>query len=117
MDLSEAVKAHSDWKLKLRAAMSARSALDASTITKDNCCALGKWLHGESRARFGRLPSHAECVRVHAEFHRQAGKVALAINAGRYIEAERLLEAGSPYSSASNAVVIAINAMKREASL
>lgn len=117
MDLNEAIKAHSEWKMKLRGAISSKGTLDAATISRDDCCALGKWLHGESKPRFGKLAAHMDCVRHHAVFHKEAGKVASAINAGHYVEAEQMLSSGSPYASASNAVVIAIGALKREAKL
>ena len=55
MDLNEAIQAHSEWKMKLRSAIQSRTQLDAATIARDDCCALGKWLHGESRAQYGRL--------------------------------------------------------------
>jgi methyl-accepting chemotaxis protein len=115
MDLQEAIKAHADWKMKLRGAISAQSALDAESISKDNGCALGKWLHGESKVAFGHYPAHVECVRHHAVFHREAGKIAAAINSGQYQSAERMLGAGTPYAEASHAVIMAIGTLKREA--
>jgi hypothetical protein len=117
MDLNEAIKVHSEWKMKLRGAISAQTILDAANISKDNCCALGKWLHGESRAKFGTLPSHADCIRTHAAFHKEAGKVASAINSRKYVEAEQMLASGSAYAVASNAVVIAIGKLKHDAKL
>ena len=117
MDLQEAVRAHSDWKTKLRAAISAKSTLDVDTISRDDCCLLGKWLHGESRPMFGPLTSHVACVKKHAVFHKEAAKIASNINAKRYAEAEKMLEAGGAYSTASNEVVFAIGALKREAKL
>lgn len=117
MDLNEAIKAHSEWKMKLRGAISAQTALDAQTIAKDDCCALGKWLHGESRARFGALPAHLDCVRLHASFHKEAAKIAKAINDKHYTQAEQMLGAGSPYTAASQAVVIGIGTLKRAANL
>ena len=117
MDLSEAVKAHSEWKIKLRSAISSKSTLDAVTIGRDDCCPLGKWLHGESRARYGELPSHATCVQAHAEFHREAANVAQVINQKDYARAEKMLEANTAYSHASGGVVLAIGTLKREAKL
>jgi methyl-accepting chemotaxis protein len=117
MDLQEAIRAHSDWKTKLRGAISAKSTLDVDTIARDDCCILGKWLHGESRPMFGPLVSHVACVKKHAAFHKEAAKIASNINAKRYAEAEKMLETGGPYSSASNEVIFAIGALKREAKL
>ena len=117
MDLNEAIKAHSDWKMKLRSAISGKTALDAQTISRDDCCHLGKWLHGESKPTLGKLASHAQCVKLHADFHKSAGKVAAAINAARFEDAQAMLASGTEYALASNAVVIAIGALKREARL
>ncbi len=117
MDLQEAIRAHSDWKTKLRGAISSKSQLDVSTIARDDCCALGKWLHGESRPTYGPLASHKACVTKHASFHKEAAKVAGAINKGSYGEALEMLELGKAYALASNEVVFAIGALKREAKL
>lgn len=117
MDLQEAIRAHSDWKTKLRGAISAKSQLDVATIARDDCCLLGKWLHGESRPTFGPLASHQACVKKHALFHQEASKVAAAINKGQYDLAQSMLETGKPYAAASNEVVFAIGALKREAKL
>ena len=117
MDLQEAIRAHSDWKTKLRGAITAKSTLDVDTIARDDCCLLGKWLHGESRPMYGPLNSHIACVKKHALFHKEAAKIASNINAKRYTDAEKMLEIGGAYASASNEVVFAIGALKREAKL
>ncbi|HXG49160.1 MAG TPA: CZB domain-containing protein, partial [Methylomirabilota bacterium] len=84
MDLNQAIEKHAEWKLKFRAAISKQETMDAATIAQDNCCELGKWLHGEAKSRFGALKSYAECVSKHAEFHTEASKAAQAINARKY---------------------------------
>ena len=117
MNLNDAIKAHSDWKVKLRGAIASQTQLDSALIAKDDQCALGKWLHGDSKAQFGMLASHRECMRLHAAFHKCAGKVAAVINAGEFSKAEGMLNSGTEYALASNAVVIAIGALKREAKL
>jgi methyl-accepting chemotaxis protein len=90
--------------------------VDAGSIGKDNCCDLGKFLHGAGKAQLGALPSYALCVAKHAEFHREAGRVAQVINDGKYAEADKLLD-GKTYAAASFAVVTAIGTMKREGKL
>jgi methyl-accepting chemotaxis protein len=117
MDLQEAIRAHSEWKTKLRGAIAAKSQLDVATIARDDCCILGKWLHGESKSVFGPLASHQACMKKHAVFHKEASKVAGAINIGKLAEAQSMLESGTPYALASNEVVFAIGALKREAKL
>jgi len=115
MDLSQAIHMHAEWKLKFRRAISGKEMLDAASIASDNCCELGKWLHGEGKIKYSGLPSHAECTVKHAAFHVEAGKVAAAINASKYIEAEAMLGGNAAYAAASSDVTIAITRLKKEA--
>jgi len=117
MDMNEALKAHAEWKVKLRSAISKKESLDAAKIALDNCCALGMWLHGESKIKYGRLKSHGECVSHHAAFHRAASAVAKTINDKKYPEAEAMLGMSTPFANASTAVAIAIGHLKKEAGL
>lgn len=117
MNLDTAIAAHAEWKIKLRSAIQKTEQLDAASISLDNKCPLGQWLHGEAKGRYARLASYGKCVAHHAEFHKCAGKVALKINAGRYQEAEAMLSSGTPYSEASNAVALAIMGLRKEANL
>lgn len=117
MDLNEAVGKHAEWKLKFRKAIAEHATMDAETIAKDNCCELGKWLHGEAKAKLGNFSSYAECIAKHAAFHTEAGKVAKAINAKSYIEAESMISSDTAYLAASSAVGLAIMHLKKEAGL
>lgn len=117
MDIDSAISKHAEWKLKFRSAISKKDVMDAETIKKDNCCDLGKWLHGEAKGKFGSLASYTECLSKHAVFHNEAGKVAIAINAQKYTEAEAMLNSGTAYTAASNAVGTAIMRLKKEARL
>lgn len=117
MDLEQAVTKHAEWKLKLRTAINKQEPLDDATISKDNCCEVGKWLHGEAIAKHGKLASYSDCVKKHAAFHLEAGKVAKAINAKKFKEAASMLDAGTPYAGASSAVGVALMHLKKEAGL
>ena len=117
MDLDIAIQKHAEWKMKFRTAIVRQDTMDATTIGKDNCCDLGKWLHGEGKNRHGALRSHAECVRNHAAFHREAAKVALAINARKYDAAIKMIDGGTGYANASNEIAGAIIRLKKEARL
>ena len=117
MDLNEAIQEHSNWKMRLRKAIQLKETLDVATIARDDCCLLGKWLHGESRGLFGGLGSHKECVKFHAEFHKPAIQLAPTINKQQYPEAEAMLGNGTPYTEVSRQVVMATGTLKREANL
>lgn len=114
MNLDDAAKKHAEWKLKFRTAINIKETMNAAMIRTDNNCDLGKWLHGEGRTRFGTKPTFQRLTAKHTEFHRAAGKVADAINAGQYDLAARMLENGTEYTQSSTAVGIAIIALKNE---
>ena len=117
MDMDRAIPAHAEWKTKLRGAIAKKEQLDARSIAGDHACELGKWLHGEGKSLHGRLPSFGDCVEKHAAFHREAGKVAVAINAGKFTDAEVMLGASTPYAAASTAVGVAIRILRKDASI
>jgi methyl-accepting chemotaxis protein len=117
MDLDHAVQAHAEWKLKLRSAISKQESVDAVVISADNRCPLGQWLHGEAKQKLGSMKSHAECIEKHAAFHKEAGKVALAINAHKYADAESMLSTDTPFATASSAATLAIMHLKKESGL
>jgi hypothetical protein len=114
MDLDEAVGKHIEWKVKLRSSIFKKEMVDANTIRQDNCCVLGKWLHGEGKTLHGKKPGFNPLVTRHAEFHRSAGKVADAINAKQYEQAEIMLEGNSEFGIASFAVAAAIKSLMKE---
>lgn len=117
MNLDIALAKHAEWKLKFRSAISKQEKMDATSIAKDNCCDFGKWLHGEAKTQYSALTGYKDCVSKHAEFHKEAGKVASVINSGKYSEADAMLGAGSAYTHSSNAVGASIMRLKREARL
>ena len=115
MDLDAATQAHTQWKVKLRMAISQQQTLDLATIKADNCCPLGQWLHGEAKGLDGRIPAYRDCVTRHAAFHSAAASVGEAINQKRYAQPEKMLEPGTPYAAATTAVASAILGLKKAA--
>ena len=112
--LDLAIQCHVDWKMKLSAAVHNREPIDVAVASSEHHCHLGGLLYGEIKDRYSELPGYAVCVAKHAEFHKHAGEVAKAINAGKYAEAEKALEHGA-YVDASFALSGAINRIKLEA--
>lgn len=117
MNLEEAVQKHAEWKLKFRSAISRKEQMDVATISKDNCCVVGQWLHGEGKTRWGSKPEFQRALDKHRVFHTEAGKVASLINTAKYAEAEAALGNGTPYASASSEVGVALIALKKAAAL
>ncbi len=108
MDLNVAIQKHAEWKFKLRNAVHSKTVLDAQSISKDNNCEFGKWLHGEARLFLGSHKSYPNCVAEHAAFHLAAGSVARAVNAGQKEQVEKLMAAGSEFAERSKKVAVAI---------
>lgn len=117
MDLLEAAKAHSQWKVRLMTAINKKEQMDVNMVASDHDCPLGQWLHGDAKAKYSGLRSFKNCVSAHAHFHEEAGKIASQINQGQYAAATELLDGGSHYSLASTTVAEAIRALKAEAQL
>ena len=104
VNLDNAIRAHADWRAKLRTAAMRKERLDADTISRDDCCELGKWLHGAGNAQYGGKPSFVELVQAHKAFHIEAGKVASTINRQDYDAAEAQLGSDTGFSRASGKV-------------
>lgn len=117
MDLEAAIRKHEEWKTRFVAAMTQRLMMDPVIIGKDNYCQLGKWFHGEGKMKFGNLRSYADCLSSHELFHVEAAKVAQAINAKNYAEAQNMLGDGSSLTNASLEVARALVKFKEEAKL
>jgi hypothetical protein len=113
INLDTAIRAHADWRNKLRNAAAKHEQLDAETISRDDCCEMGKWLHGAGGSRYGGKPTFVELIAGHKNFHAQAGKVARAVNQGD-AQAVQMMDSGTPFLRASNEVGRLIVQLKKE---
>ncbi|MCS6809324.1 MAG: CZB domain-containing protein [Bacteroidota bacterium] len=102
--ITAAIAAHGMWKQRLRNAI-ATGATDISleTIRADNQCVFGKWLYSDT------IPQHVKngedyqaVLRLHAEFHKVAARVAELAVAGNKVEAEGLMQLGGEFTLASS---------------
>jgi methyl-accepting chemotaxis protein len=113
LDVDSIIDAHRQWKVKLRDAIENRSTVDVQTLRRDDCCALGKWIYGDGKARFGHAPRFAELIERHRRFHQVAADVGEIINRKDYRAAEEAIAPGTPFSEATRAVVQVLSAAKR----
>ena len=114
INLDNAIKAHADWRSRLRTAATKGDQMDADTVGRDDCCELGKWLHGEGGKRYGAHQSFPALLEAHKAFHVEAGKVAQVINQGQGEKAESMLDGGTPFANASSEVGRLIVLLKKE---
>jgi methyl-accepting chemotaxis protein len=112
VDVDVYIDAHRQWKVKLRDAIESRQTVDAATLARDDCCALGKWIYGDGQRLAGR-ETFSELIARHKHFHQVAGGVAEKINHRQYREAEEALAPGTPFSAATSAVVLTLSSAKR----
>lgn len=112
VDVDAIIDAHRQWKVKLRDAIESHAKVDVRTLSKDDCCALGKWIYGEGQ-RLRAKASFVTLVERHKRFHTVAGGVGELINDGRYRQAEDALAPGTAFAKATNEVVSTLSAAKR----
>jgi aerotaxis receptor len=114
-DFESAIAAHMKWKVDLRDAAFKSKTLDAAAIARDDCCALGEWLHGDGRQSWSMRPVFNELVEHHAQFHRQASQVAEVINRRSRAQALRMLEGSMPFAQVTRSMVMALKTLQSEA--
>jgi hypothetical protein len=105
VDFMSAIEAHVRWKVRLEAYIAGTSdeKLDADVVCRDDQCMLGKWIHGNGGQKHGSHPRFVTVKDIHAEFHRSAGDVVLAVDAGEKEKAKELLCKGD-YASSSHRI-------------
>jgi len=113
IDVDAIIDGHRQWKVKLRNAIEERQSIDVATLSRDDCCALGKWIYGDGGQRFGERPSFTQLIERHKVFHRNAGQVGELVNQKRYLEAEEAMAPGSAFATSTREVVQVLSAAKR----
>ena len=112
VDVDSIIDAHRQWKTKLRDAIETGATVDTKTLSRDDCCALGKWIYADGQ-RLAQRSTFMELVGKHAHFHRVAGQVGDLINQRQFLQAEEALAPGTPFSRATSDVVMVLSAAKR----
>lgn len=112
MNFDEAIRAHSDWKIKLNRYLSnPDGSINAQDLSKDNLCNLGKWLHGEGRS-FENIAEYKQLIQDHAHFHKAAADIVIKKDRGEDIKNDMALGGNSPFAKYSMSVVSLLMKMK-----
>ena len=92
-EIAKAIGAHGIWKMKLRTAIDTGKAdAKAADVAKDNVCGFGQWLYGPTLPAAVRTSADYNAVRkLHADFHKCAGKVLECVGHGDKAKAEALM--------------------------
>ncbi len=105
MNVDDAIKAHSLWKMKLAQYISKPDrSLNPAVVGSSNQCDLGKWLIGEGK-QYSALPEFTALVTHHTDFHKAAGAVITKADAGQQVAEEIALGGKSDFARASTAVM------------
>lgn len=113
-DLQGFTAAHLKWKTRLRNSIRTGEQFDVATVRRDDCCALGQWLHGAGKRGWGHRPAFTHLLGCHAQFHQVAAQVAEVANQGNQAKVQHLLEAGSAFSSATQSTVVALKSFNTD---
>lgn len=106
-----AVREHQQYTVDVRNAVMRKLRMDADRLRQPDCCQLGAWLESSGRPRYGHMPLFREVVQHHKALHQEVGRVADAVNTGRYPEALSMLESGQPLQRSSRAMVSGLKAL------
>jgi methyl-accepting chemotaxis protein len=92
-NLDDAIAAHIKWKHRLNQYIDGTSTeiLDTAVVSKDNQCALGKWIYGDGEKHKNSM-YYGDLVTKHANFHLCAGAVVNKVKEHDKVGAEALLK-------------------------
>ena len=112
LDFDRAIEAHHQWRVTLRNSIARKLKVDVDRLRRDDCCELGRWLHGPARQSWGSNPAFTRLLQHHRDFHQEAGKIGDLINQSQLREAERLVSPGQAFNKAGLQVVADIVALR-----
>ncbi|MFO1349928.1 MAG: CZB domain-containing protein [Gammaproteobacteria bacterium] len=117
LNFRTAIEAHQKWKARLQAVIDENSSesLSVEVISRDDQCALGKWIHGVGGQRFGHGDLFQKLRKNHAFFHVCAGRVLQLAQAGKKSDAQAILMSGD-YARVSQDVVMDLAHMYKQVS-
>lgn len=96
LNFKTAVDAHMKWKVRLESYIGGTSTeqLKVEVVSRDDQCPLGKWIYDKGGEKFGFSETFHDVKAHHAHFHRCAGSVLAAAQAGDSASALKLLRGG-----------------------
>lgn len=113
-DIDKALAAHGAWRQRLIDAIgSGKCEIAVGQAQLDNVCAFGKWFYGLPPASRS-AEVCAKIQKLHADFHKEAGRILGLALAGKKTEAEKAIQFGTPFMDISGKLSLALNQWKGE---
>ncbi|NIZ15685.1 CZB domain-containing protein [Phaeobacter sp. HF9A] len=105
-EISEAIKAHGTWKLRLKTASNGgKLDVPSQDICRDDKCKFGQWLHAPgTKSGMAGDANYERTKQLHAEFHKVAGAIAQKIERGDRDGAKQDLQPGTPFEVKTKAL-------------
>jgi hypothetical protein len=101
-EISKAISAHGQWKQKLRTAIdTGQCESTPDKVKMDNNCSFGKWLYDRIDPAVKSSPFYTKIVKLHAEFHQEAGSILEIALAGDKTAASARIALGSVFAKLS----------------
>ncbi|ACB34586.1 hypothetical protein Lcho_2321 [Leptothrix cholodnii SP-6] len=96
LDFGRAMRVHQQWKSRLVDVLDGADdkRYRMEQVRRDDCCELGRWLHGPGCTHYGHLPSFRKLVLSHRAFHVAAADVLATHQAGQTEAARNMIESG-----------------------
>ena len=115
MNIDEAIKAHSDWKMKLqRYLANPDGSINVDNLSQDNKCPLGEWMHLLTNDHSAKsFPELELLINEHKKFHKAAADIVRRKDKGEDIKADISLGGTSDFANASMNVVSLLMKLKR----
>ncbi len=115
MDSDQAIRAHSNWKTRLRNYIhNPDRSLVATEVARDNVCDLGCWIRGHGQLH-ARLPAFPKLQAAHTAFHRAAAEIVARANAGEPMDEAVTFGATSAFGVRSMEVVESLLRLRQQA--
>jgi hypothetical protein len=102
-EITKAIAAHGEWKVKFREFMAGKLDLDPNKVRQPNVCEFGHWLETSGHKEMP-ADSFKEVNALHAKFHEIASEVIKKKKSGDTPGAEKSLGAQGEFSKASAAL-------------
>ncbi|MEO0002336.1 MAG: hypothetical protein RLZZ22_28 [Pseudomonadota bacterium] len=112
LDFDRALETHHQWRVTLRNSIARKLKVDVDMLRRDDCCDLGRWLHGSGGQAWSSNPAFTRLLQNHRDFHQEAGKVGDLINQNQLREAERLVGPSHLFHKAGLQVASGIRALR-----
>jgi len=115
--IKQAVGAHGIWKSRLRTAIqTGKLDMPVEQIASESTCDFGKWLLSPEMSSELSKSNVQNVRKLHAQFHRIAGRAAEFALSGKRTEAENLIADGGEYVKVSTELTLALKAWRESGS-